>query len=223
MIELKGTRWVDLSHIQESDMPADPALQLPELTYFSRVGNDSQIHNLEVVRYCPHTGTHLDSPFHVCNEWGAMETLDPSLLIGPATVVILKVPEYDYAITRKDLEDWEAENGPIQQGDAVLLHTGHANKWTGGNATYIDQGYVHLDPSAAHYFVEKQIRFVGIESISVDGADTLCHKLLMSHGIYIVENLCHLDQIGVTRCYTVGTFPAVKGATGAWVRLLALV
>lgn len=58
---------------------------------------------------------------------------------------------------------------------------------------------------------------------SVDGADTECHKKLMENGVYIVENLCHLDEIGASRCMTVGTFPAVKGASGTWVRLLALV
>ncbi len=223
MIELKGIKWIDLSHVHEPNMPVDPALKLPELSFFSRVGNGVQIHNLEVISYCPHTGTHMDSPFHVCNKWGSMETVDPTVLIGPASVITLQVPEYDYAITRADIEAWEKENGPIQEGDAVLLHTGHADKWEGGNAAYIDKGYIRLDLSAAEYFVEKKVRFVGMESISVDGADTECHKKLMSNGVYIMENLCHLDEIGSTRCTTVGTFPAVKGASGTWVRLLALV
>lgn len=223
MIELKGTKWIDISHTHEGNMPVDPALKLPELSFFSRVGNGDQIHNLEVISYCPHTGTHMDSPFHVCNEWGSMDTVDPTALIGPACVITLNVPEYDYGITKEDIVAWEKENGPIQEHDAVLLHTGHADKWSGGNAEYIDKGYIRLDLSAAEYFVEKKVRFVGMESISVDGADTECHKKLMSNGVYIVENLCHLDEIDATRCYTVGTFPAVKGASGAWVRLLALV
>ena len=223
MIELKGTRWIDLSHTFEANMPADPSLKLPETSFFSRVGNGDQIHNLEVLSYCPHTGTHMDSPFHVCNEWGSMETANPTALIGPACVITLQVPEYDYAITRKDIEDWEKANGPIQEGDAVLLHTGHADKWDKGNPEFIDKGYIRLDMSAADYFVEKKVRFVGMESISVDGPTTECHKKLMSNGVYIVENLCHLGEIGSTRCTTVGTFPAVKGASGAWVRILALV
>lgn len=223
MIELTGTRWIDLNHMHEANMPADPTLKLPELSFFSRVGNGDQIHNLEVISYCPHTGTHMDAPFHVCNEWGGMETVDPAALIGPASVITLHVPEYDYAITRKDIENWEEQNGAIQEHDAVLLHTGHAGKWEGGNAAYIDKGYVRLDMSAAEYFVAKKVRFVGMESISVDGADTECHKKLMENGVYIVENLCHLDEIGASRCMTVGTFPAVKGASGTWVRLLALV
>lgn len=223
MIELKGSRLIDLSHVTEADMPCDPALALPELDFFSRVGNDTQLHNLEVIRYCPHTGTHIDSPFHVCNEWGSMETVDPAVLIGPASVVTLTVPEYDYEVTREDLEQWEQANDPIRKGDGLLLHTGHADKWDKGADGYINQGYIRLAPSAAEYLAAKKIRYIGLESISVDGAGTQVHQILMGNGICIVENVCNLDKIGRTRCDTIGTFPAVKGASGAWVRLLALV
>lgn len=223
MFELKGERLIDLSHTAKEDMPCDPALALPTLDFFSRVGNGDQIHNLEVIRYCPHTGTHMDSPFHVCNEWPTMEALDPSILIGPACVLLLNVPEYDYAITEEDLIAWENSHGPIQAGDAVLLHTGHDKKWDGGSDSYINRGYIRLDTSAARYLAGKKVRFVGMESISVDGADTESHKILMGNQVYIVENLCNLDKIGKDRCSTIGTFPAVEGASGAWVRLLALV
>lgn len=81
-IELSGKKLIDLSHTAEADMPCDPALALPELDFFSREGSGLQLHNLEVIRYCPHTGTHMDSPFHVCSEWGSMETVDPAVLIG---------------------------------------------------------------------------------------------------------------------------------------------
>ena len=223
MIELKGEKWIDISHVAESEMPCDPSLALPELSFFSREGNGDQLHNLEVIRYCPHTGTHMDSPFHVCSQWDSMESVDPSVLIGPACVLTLHVPEYDYAITKEDILGWERDNGPIQKGDAVLLHTGHADKWNGGSDEYINKGYIRLDLSAADYLVEKKVRFIGIESISVDGADTQVHKMLMGNGTYIVENVCNLDKINAARCCTVGTFPAVKGASGVWVRLMALV
>jgi len=134
-IELSGNNLIDLSHTAEADMPCDPALALPELDFFSREGSGLQLHNLEVIRYCPHTGTHMDSPFHVCSEWGSMETVDPAVLIGPATVLSLTVPEYDYAVTREDIEQWEAEFGEIPKGDAVLLHTGHADKWEQGSGS----------------------------------------------------------------------------------------
>lgn len=223
MIELKGNRLIDLSHTAEADMPCDPALALPELDFFSREGDGPALHNLEVIRYCPHTGTHMDSPFHVCSQWGGIETVDPAVLIGPATVVSLSVPEYDYAVTKDDLRQWEEVNGIIPDGDAVLLHTGHADKWADGSDGYINKGYIRLAPSAAEYLVTKKSRFIALESISVDGSDTEVHKILMGNGICIVENVCNLEKLGCTHCSTIGTFPAVKGASGVWVRLMALV
>lgn len=223
MIELKGNRLIDLSHMAEADMPCDPALALPELDFFSREGDGAALHNLEVIRYCPHTGTHMDSPFHVCSKWGSIETVDPAVLIGPATVVSLSVPEYDYAVTKEDLRQWEEINGIIPDGDAVLFHTGHAAKWTDGSDGYITKGYIRLAPSAAEYLVTKQCRFIALESISVDGSDTEIHKILMGNGVCIVENVCNLEKLDCTHCNTIGTFPAVKGASGVWVRLMALV
>lgn len=191
-------------------MPCDPALALPELDFFSREGSGLQLHNLEVIRYCPHTGTHMDSPFHVCSEWGSMETVDPAVLIGPATVLSLTVPEYDYAVTREDIEQWEAEFGEIPKGDAVLLHTGHADKWEQGSGSYIDKGYIRLAPSAAAYLAEKKTRFIALESISVDGADTEVHKLLLGNGVCIVENVCNLEKSGRSTAPQSEPFPQSK-------------
>jgi len=38
--------------------------------------------------------------------------------------------------------------------------------------------------------------------------------------IPVIENICNLSSIRNQRVKTVGTFPAVRGATGVWVRLL---
>ena len=225
-IELSGKKLIDLSHTAEADMPCDPALALPELDFFSREGSGLQLHNLEVIRYCPHTGTHMDSPFHVCSEWGSMETVDPAVLIGPATVLSLTVPEYDYAVTREDIEQWEAEFGEIPKGDAVLLHTGHADKWEQGSGSYIDKGYIRLAPSAAAYLAEKKTRFIALEKISAWTALTpryisFCWEMASALSKMSVTLKKSGGQISTApQC---GTFPAVKGASGAWVRLLALV
>jgi len=145
---LKNKTVIDLSHVQDQTMPADPALKKPTLEFFSRVGQNGALHNLEVISYCPHTGTHLDAPFHVNNNGGAVETLDPTVLIGPASVINLNVPAGSYAITAADIKSWEAKNGPIQEGDGVLIHTGHDKNWPNKD-TYIDKGYPYLAKDAA--------------------------------------------------------------------------
>lgn len=218
---LKGATIIDLSHVQDSTIPADPALKVPTLEFFSIIGQGDTLYNLEVVSYCPHTGTHLDSPFHVNKDAGKLETVDPAVLIGPASVIDIKVPPFGYAITAADIKAWEAKNGQILYGDGILIHTGHDIYWP-VKSNYIDKGYPYLATDAAEYLVTKKVRYVGLESISVDTAIPKSHRILMDNGVIVVENLTNIDKIGQTRCATIGTFPNIKGATGAYVRLLAI-
>lgn len=226
MIKLEGNKFIDLSHVFENEMPADPSLKLPTLDFFSKEGQNGQLHNLEVISYCPHTGTHMDSPFHVDSKADTLEKMDPTLLIGPAVMIRLdEQNKRPFKITADDIKKWEEKNFEIEKGDAVLLNTNHYKYWEYGNEEYIDKGYVSLSLDLVDYFIEKNVRFVGLESISVDDPDagTQAHKKLMDNGIFIVENLANLDKIETLRFNTIGTFPGIKGASGTWVRLLALV
>jgi arylformamidase len=222
--DLKGATVIDLSHVSEHEMPvADPALIAPTYNWFSTVGSTlfSPLHNLETVHFCPHTGTHMDSPFHVNNGWGAVETVDPTVLIGPAAVLSLSVRAGSYAITPADIKGWEAKNGAIRAGDGVLIHTGHDANWP-DKTKYITNGYPHLAPEAAQYLVDRKVRYVGIESISPDANSTDSHKILLGHKVAIIENVTNIGAIGKARCNTVGTFANEKGASGVHVRLLAV-
>ena len=156
-MDLSQYTVVDISHLQEADMPADPSLQLPQSDFFGRIGVDGGLHNLEVLSYCVHTGTHMDAPYHVIETGGGIDTVDPLILIGPACVVKLDVPAGSYGITVDDVKAWEEENGEIQSGEAVLFHTGHDALWETDPDEYITN-YPYLLPETAQYLVDKGVR-----------------------------------------------------------------
>lgn len=213
--------YIDLSHKVVSAMPVDPALKLPELEFFGRIGENGGMHNLEIISYCPHTGTHMDAPFHVIGDASSIESWPEDILIGPAAVIAIGMPG-SYEITKSDITEWETENGEIKAGEAVLFHTGHDANWDLGYDAYIKNGYPTISPEAADYLVSKKIRFVAVESISPEGNSTDIHQKFLGAGIPVVENIYNLGEIGASRCETVGTFAAVDGATGVWIRLLAI-
>ena len=69
---LNGRTVIDLSHIQDQTIPADPALKKPTLEFFAHVGQGEGAYwNLETVSYCPHTGTHMEAvaPVHITGWW----------------------------------------------------------------------------------------------------------------------------------------------------------
>ena len=128
-MDLSQYTVVDISHLQEADMPADPSLQLPQSDFFGRIGVDGGLHNLEVLSYCVHTGTHMDAPYHVIETGGGIDTVDPLILIGPACVVKLDVPAGSYGITVDDVKAWEellligTVQLPDTAADKVALHS----------------------------------------------------------------------------------------------------
>ena len=222
VVNLKAMQMIDLSYVQDADMPsAAAALQPPARKFFLRV-DEGGTHNLEIVSYCPHTGTHMDSPFHVIADEITVEDMNPEIMIGPATVIRFDVSG-DYTITREDLLAWEKKNGEIPEGNGLLIDTKHDELWNKGKAEYIDKGWPILNQEAADYIVSKQARYIAIEAISPEGDSQNIHKTLMRNGVAIIENVKNLSEIGTTHCYTVGTFPAMDGASGVYVRLLAYV
>lgn len=212
--------YVDLSHQEEAHMPVDPSLKLPEQEFFSRIDGDKSKFNLEVISFCPHTGTHMDAPFHVNPQGHTVEAWPADVLIGPAVVVAVGHAG-NYTISKADIVNWEKHYGEIQAHEGVLLHTGHDANWTKGYDAYIGNGYPTISLEAAQYLASKKIRYIAVEAISPEGNSSDVHKTFMNQGIPVIENICNLAPLAKKRIKTTGTFPAVKGATGVWIRLLA--
>ena len=103
-IELSGNNLIDLSHTAEADMPCDPALALPELDFFSREGSGLQLHNLEVIRYCPHTGTHMDC---IKSPWFKSKTVVPHNL--PKSI------DYKFAWNETGLLEVDGEEPALEE------------------------------------------------------------------------------------------------------------
>lgn len=212
-------RVIDLSHVQSKDMPAASVLKLPEQDFFMSI-EEGDDYNIEVISYAPHTGTHVDAPYHVIQDGITVERFDPTALIGRANVISLDVSG-DYQITLSDIQKWELINGNIKQGEGVLFDTKQDDFWSLDNERYIENGYPTLSVEAAQYLANIGIDYIGVESISPDGPEPQSHRVLLEKGILVVENLKDLDKIGSPKTFIIGTVPAVEGASGAWVRLLA--
>lgn len=130
-----------------------------------------------------HVGTHVDAPIHFLSDGPSVETMPLHVLIGRAVVAYF--PQVD-EITANALEGLALEIGT----ERLLLRTRNSKLWTGEDSRF-DPSYVALTVDAARWIVDRGIRLVGIDYLSIqryqDGPKT--HQILLGANVIILEGL----------------------------------
>lgn len=137
--------------------------------------------NLSSIEMGLHTGTHIDAPFHFIQKGIGIMSLDLSKFIGFVKVFELQV---ESVITEESIRLLD-----IQEGDAVFFKTSNSELPVKGE---FNKAFIGIDASAAQYLVDKKIRTVGVDYLSVDrfGSQTHpAHHILLAQEIGIIEGL----------------------------------
>jgi len=122
---------------------------------------DGAIANMTHISMGVHTGTHVDAPYHFLGgETPTVESLDLQVLNGRAYV--LHVPDEVNIITADVLSN---SNIPPRTR-RLLFRTKNSELWENPNHTF-QEDFVALDASAAQYLVEKNIKLVVIDYLSI--------------------------------------------------------
>jgi arylformamidase len=129
-----------------------------------------------------HAGTHLDPPRHFRPDGVSVDALDLDVLNGPCEVV--------------DAGPSTEPVGPDRLGDVpagtvrVLLRTPNSARWAQKLEFFED--YVGLSVEGAARLVERGVRLVGIDALSIerDPSDRFpVHRVLLDRGVVILEGL----------------------------------
>lgn len=139
-----------------------------------------------------HTGTHMDAPAHLIPEGKTLDQLPNETFFGFGLVVDVR----GCVGRRIELADIKATSSEISGADFLLFRTGWSEKWE--TEEYMT-GFPVLSPLSAEWLSEKKLKGVGFDAISadpVDSASNEVHKILLSNGLVILENLRNLDKVG---------------------------
>lgn len=170
--------------------------------------------NVSRLEMSVHTGTHVDAPFHFLSGGESVENLLLDVLIGGAQVV--ELTESVDEITREVLESVHFTEGV----ERVLFKTRNSNYWKMGNQEF-QEGFVGIDEGAARLLVDKGVRLVGIDYLSVAPfkRSRPTHEVLLEAKMVIIEGL---DLSGVTAGeYTLYCLPLkLKNTDGAPARVI---
>jgi arylformamidase len=229
----QSCRVIDLSQSLGPGVPVFPGFPDPsfEVMFSQKTG---AVANVEVIHFVPHSGTHMDAPYHFFSALRRVDELPVDCLMGAAVVVDLSMKKGAAPISASDIQDWERLTGEaIQPGDIVLLRTDHSMTWKVGAKSdeFWKNGWPYLEPDAADYLLSKSIKALGVETFSPDlelpgreGADVhYTHQAFFPKGILILENLAHLEMIPSLRCLVIALPLKLAGGSGSPVRVVAVV
>jgi arylformamidase len=125
-----------------------------------------------------HNGTHVDAPVHFIDGGAGTDSLDLETLIGPASVV-------DATAVSGGL-DAEALGALAFPNDLtrILFKTSNSQLWS---RVSFSRDFVRLTGSGARFLVEKGVRLVGIDYLSIGDAEA--HRELLSARVIALEGL----------------------------------
>ena len=129
-----------------------------------------------------HTGTHLDAPAHFHRGGATIEKIPIDVFVGPARVLDLTGVEGS-EVTAGDLVA-----AGLDDSDRVLLKTRTS---TGALRETTKTPWVGIDSGAARLLVERGVRLVGIDYLTIDSpageAEWPVHNILCPAGVIILE------------------------------------
>jgi arylformamidase len=153
--------------------PGDPAVHLERVSAIS----EGAVANLSRLDFGVHTGTHIDAPVHFIDGAPAAESLPLDVLVGPATVV--DATEVEGPLDRSTLKTMD-----LPDATRLLFKTTNSQLWS---SDHYAEDFVHLTGDGAELLVERGVRLVGLDYLSVGDPDA--HRALLGAGIVAVEGL----------------------------------
>lgn len=175
-------RYIDLSHKIADGIPVYPGDIEVSLVQVRSLITDK--YNAYSFSSSLHAGTHIDCPMHLLQNDRTIAEYPLECFAGRG---------YLLDVRGENEIDYRAEyDKQIQKGDIVLLYTDTGKHY--GNEHYYDSHPVITDKLAS-FLVSREINMLGVDMPSPDFPPFPVHKLLLNHGIFIIENLTNLEQL----------------------------
>ncbi len=197
--------WIDLSWPISNGMPVYPGDRETSLVQEKWVERDHYV--AFALHTGLHAGTHMDAPMHLLPGGAGVHEVPLSRCFAPG--IVLDVRGQRLILPPK------LSKGSLA-GKAVLLYTGLEYEY--GSEGYY-QGHPEVSMELAELLARENIAFLGVDMPSPDFPPFPVHKLLLSHGIPIVENLRNLCALPAS--FEVAAIPLSLYAEASLVRAVA--
>jgi kynurenine formamidase len=203
-------RLIDLSQTIEDNQPVFPGdvkTSLFQTKYLNT--NNYNDYRLEIGM---HSGTHVDGPMHLTESPEFISVIPPESFIARGCLLDVRNQSPIRLITEYEQL--------VPEDSIVLLCTGQ-DRLYGSPRYFKDYPVVGLD--LCKFLLKKKIKMLGMDAPSPDRYPYEVHKFLLSHGIYITENLTNLDKLVGANSFEVVALPLKIKSDSSMARVLARV
>jgi kynurenine formamidase len=193
--------------------PGDPK---PDIRPAANI--DTDCFNLHYINIGSHTGTHVDSPYHLLSSGQRIEQCDLTLFTGCGVVIDLTGKGEREPVEMKDVESYMER---LRPGIIVLFHTG----WSihSGKDKYFRHPYITVE--VVEEMIHRGIRSFFIDTPNIDptgGVTSPSHRAIFEVNGVIGENLTNIEGIDFENPW-IAAFPLrIIGCDGSPVRCVAL-
>ena len=137
--------------------------------------------NVSFLHLGAHTGTHVDAPAHFIEGAAKIDSLPLDILIGPARLIHV-------AEDRTEIDSEFLSSCDLENVERIIFRTRNSGFWESG----FRKDFTHLLPEAAEMLVNRGVKLVGIDYLSIEKFHSGHHRThiaLLSRGVVIVEGL----------------------------------
>jgi arylformamidase len=178
---------VPLRRIHDISVPVRPGMVVwdgdPAVTLarFSSIAEGADA-NVSRLAFGVHTGTHIDAPIHFIESAPAAEALPLEAMLGSAAVV--DATGVDGHLDAEALAAFAIPEGTRR----VIFKTRNSLLW---DAPAFDPAFAGITEDGARHLVERGIRLVGIDYLSIAPKDrpVPTHRTLLEAGVVVLEGL----------------------------------
>ena len=216
-------RIVDLTFPVHDGMTTFPAPWHPvvEITILGRHGIENR--ETRKVVLGTHTGTHCDAPRHFMLDGLTVDQLPLEILVGPAFVVDFSCAQPYQEINVSDFENLLGDRCP----ERLIMRFDWSVHW--GNMRYYSD-HPFISEKSAHWLIQRGVKLLAMDTPMPDNPkndkgtdnDSPVHKIMLQHGVILVEYLCNLKEIGTQDVELIVLPLKIRDGDGSPVRCIAI-
>ncbi len=207
----------DLSTPLKTYMPIWPSNPLVNIVPVGTAARDG--YTVETFSAATHSGTHIDSPYHMLENGMSVDEIPLSQLIGEGYVIRPELDGPEITVDKFE-KKWKTE----YDHKIILIHTGWDKKRAYSKEFQFD--FPGLAYDTVEFMIKHHPNVIGIDTLGIEPyahSDFKVHKQLLAHNIAFIEDVAGLDQLTEGKKYLIAALPIkIYRGSGAMARVVAM-